>query len=61
MVHKGYSTNIKRSRQDTLCFDGRKYDPFLIKIVKCFAAGDDCLIHQTSPIPKFDQQTCRAR
>ena len=23
---------------NNLCFDGRKYDPFLINIVKCFAA-----------------------
>ena len=46
---------------NTLCFDGRKYDPFLINIVKSVAAGDDCLIHQTYPIPKFEQQTCRVR
>ena len=38
-----------------------KCDPFLINIVKCFAAGGDCLIHQSSPVPKFEQQTCRAR
>ena len=45
----------------TLCFNERKYHPYLINIVKCFAAGGDCLIHQTSHIPKFEQQTCRAR
>ena len=49
------------AREPTLCCYGQKYDPFLIKFVKCFAAGDDCIIHQTSPIPKLEQQTCRAR
>ena len=40
-------------QQSTLCFNERKYHPYMINIVKCFAAGGDCLIHQTSLIPKF--------
>ena len=36
----------------TLWFDERKYDPYLINIVKRFAAGGYCLTHQTSPYSK---------
>ena len=33
----------------TLWFNERKYHPYLINIVKWFAAGGYCLIHQTFP------------
>ena len=61
-VHSGMdSLALFRGYHGTLCFDERKYHPDLINIVKCFAAGGDCLIHQTSPVSKFEQQTCRGR
>ena len=63
-VHSGMdSLALFRGYHGTLCFDERNNHPYLINIVKCFAAGagGDCLIHQTSPVLKFEQQTCRGR
>ena len=54
--HKCISSYYLEALPVTLCFDERKYHPYLINIVKCFAARGDCLIYQTSPIPKFEQQ-----